>query len=60
MPAGIHTITEKSESHTIDPKVSLLNQYKKVMEPFEPIQGRIPRKVAISRRKKEYSSFNVD
>ena len=30
------------------------------MEPFEPIPGRVPRKVAIDRLKKEYASFNID
>ena len=32
----------------------------KVIEPYEPIQGRLPRKVAIDRKKKEYSSFNIE
>lgn len=31
----------------------------KVMEPYDPIPGRVPRKVAIDRRKKEYASFNI-
>lgn len=30
------------------------------MEPFDPIPGRVPRKVAIDRQKKEYSSFNIE
>lgn len=30
-----------------------------VMEPYDPIPGRVPRKVAIDRRKKEYASFNI-
>jgi len=41
----------KDEDITIDPKV---------LEPFEPIPGRVPRKVAIDRKKKEYSSFNLE
>ena len=41
----------KDEDTTIDPKV---------LEPFEPIPGRVPRKVAIDRKKKEYSSFNLE
>lgn len=32
----------------------------KVMEPYDPIPGRVPRKVAIDRRKKEYASFNIE
>jgi dynein heavy chain len=36
---------------TIDPKV---------LEPWDPIPGRVPRKVAMHRKKKEYASFNVD
>ena len=31
----------------------------KVMEPFDPIPGKVPRKVAIDRKKKEYASFNI-
>jgi len=30
------------------------------MEPYDPIAGRVPRKVAIDRRKKEYASFSID
>lgn len=30
------------------------------MEPYDPIPGRVPRKVAIDRRKKEYASFNIE
>jgi len=41
----------KDEDATIDPKV---------LEPFEPIPGRVPRKVAIDRKKKEYFSFNLE
>ena len=41
----------KDEDTTIDPKV---------LEPFEPMPGRVPRKVAIDRKKKEYSSFNLE
>lgn len=29
------------------------------MEPFDPIPGRVPRKVAIDRKRKEYASFNI-
>ena len=29
----------------------------KVMEPYEPVGNNVPRKVAISRKKKEYASF---
>lgn len=29
----------------------------KVMEPYEPIGDNVPRKVAISRKQKEYASF---
>ena len=36
---------------TVDPKV---------LEPYDPIPGRVPRKVAIDRKKKEYSSFNLE
>jgi dynein heavy chain len=32
----------------------------KVMEPYDPIPGRVPRKVAIDRRKKEYASFSIE
>ena len=32
----------------------------KVMEPYEPIPGRVPRKVAIDRKRKEYASFNIE
>lgn len=31
----------------------------KVMQPYDPIPGRVPRKVAIDRKKKEYASFNI-
>lgn len=49
---GMTVIKEnKDEDTTIDPKV---------LEPFEPIPGRVPRKVAIDRKKKEYSSFNLE
>jgi dynein heavy chain, axonemal len=30
------------------------------MEPYDPIPGRVPRKVAIDRKKKEYASFNLE
>ena len=30
------------------------------MEPYDPIPGRVPRKVAIDRRKKEYASFSIE
>ena len=30
------------------------------MEPYDPIPGRVPRKVAIDRKKKEYASFNIE
>ena len=30
------------------------------MEPYDPIPGRVPRKVAIERKKKEYASFNLN
>jgi dynein heavy chain, axonemal len=30
------------------------------MEPYDPIPGRVPRKVAIDRKKKEYSSYNLE
>jgi hypothetical protein len=36
---------------TIDPKV---------LEPYDPIPGRVPRKVAIDRKKKEYASFDIE
>ena len=29
------------------------------MEPYDPVPGRVPRKVAIDRKKKEYASFNI-
>jgi len=30
------------------------------MEPFEPIPGRVPRKVAIDRKRKEYASYSIE
>jgi dynein heavy chain len=30
------------------------------MEPYDPLPGRVPRKVAIDRKKKEYASFNLN
>lgn len=30
------------------------------MEPFDPIPGRVPRKVAIDRKKKEYASYEIE
>jgi len=30
------------------------------MEPFDPIPGRVPRKVAIDRKKKEYASYDIE
>lgn len=30
------------------------------MEPNDPIPGRVPRKVAIDRKKKEYASFDLN
>lgn len=42
---------EKRDDDTIDPKV---------IEPYEPIPGRVPRKVAIDRKKKEYASYNLE
>ena len=30
------------------------------MEPYDPIPGRVPRKVAIDRKKKEYASFDIN
>jgi len=40
-----------TEIITVDPKV---------MEPNDPIPFRVPRKVAIDRKKKEYSSFDLN
>lgn len=40
-----------TEIITVDPKV---------MEPNDPIPGRVPRKVAIDRKKKEYASFDLN
>lgn len=31
----------------------------KVMEPYEPIGDNVPRKVAINRKQKEYSSYAI-
>ncbi len=31
-----------------------------MLEPYDPIPGRVPRKVAIDRKKKEYASFNLE
>ena len=31
----------------------------KVMEPYVPIPGRVPRKVELDRLKKEYKAFNI-
>ncbi|EGR27865.1 hypothetical protein IMG5_187090 [Ichthyophthirius multifiliis] len=42
---------EYEDDQTIDPKI---------MEPFDPIPGRVPRKVAIDRQKKQYHSFNIE
>ena len=33
---------------------------KQVMEPFDPIPGQVPRKVAIDRRKKEFASYQLE
>lgn len=30
------------------------------MEPYDPVPGRVPRKVAIDRKKKEYASFDIN
>ena len=30
------------------------------MEPYDPVPGKVPRKVAIDRRKKEYASFSIE
>lgn len=30
------------------------------MEPYDPIPGRVPRKVAIDRKKKEYASYDIE
>ncbi len=30
------------------------------MQPFDPIPGQVPRKVAIDRKRKEYSSYNLE
>ena len=30
------------------------------MEPFDPIPGQVPRKVAIDRKKKQYASYNIE
>ena len=40
-----------TEIKSVDPKV---------MEPFEPIPGRVPRKVAIDRKRKEYASYSIE
>lgn len=29
------------------------------MEPYDPIPGQVPRKVAIDRRRKEYASYDL-
>lgn len=39
------------EERTVDPKV---------LEPYEPIPGRVPRKVAIDRKKKEFASYDLE
>lgn len=44
-------IRDKNDIITVDPKV---------MEPYDPIPGRVPRKVAIDRKKKEYASFDIE
>jgi dynein heavy chain, axonemal len=36
---------------TIDPKI---------LEPYVPIPGNVPRKVALDRKKKEYQSFHIE
>lgn len=42
---------ENEEIVTVDPKV---------MEPYDPIPGRVPRKVAIDRKRKEFASFSLE
>jgi hypothetical protein len=42
----------------VEPKVTYL--IIKVLEPYDPTPGRVPRKVAIDRKKKEYASFSID
>ena len=41
----------KQQVTTVDPKVT---------EPYDPIPGRVPRKVAIDRKKKEYANFDIE
>ncbi len=41
----------KQSVTTVDPKVT---------EPYDPIPGRVPRKVAIDRKKKEYANFDIE
>ena len=48
---GSQLFNENEEIVTVDPKV---------MEPYDPIPGRVPRKVAIDRKKKEFASFNLE
>lgn len=50
--ANIGAISDKiHDDDTIDPKI---------LEPYVPIPGRVPRKVAIDRKKKEYASFKIE
>jgi dynein heavy chain len=48
---GIIKEGQEDDELTIDPKV---------LEPYDPIPGRVPRKVAIDRKKKEYASYNIE
>jgi hypothetical protein len=32
----------------------------KVMEPFDPVPGQVPRRVAIDRKIKEYAQYDID
>jgi dynein heavy chain len=32
----------------------------KVMEPYDPIPGRVPRKVAIERKRKEFKNISLE
>ena len=32
----------------------------KVMEPFDPVPGRVPRRVAIDRKIKQFAKYNIE
>lgn len=51
---------KKSLSMTKEKKAEELVVEPKVMEPYEPIDDNVPRKVAINRKQKEYAQFSLE